>query len=236
MIQNPASKRKMRINILLDERSEITMLCKSVSDKLKLKTKPLMNPIQINGVGGVIAGHATKVANFSIKGDNSDEDFIQDMSAIVYQSPCNNLSPSYWNASDEIAFENIPFSAPIDDKVRMIIGVDWVKFHLSRDEREGKQAIARRTLLGWTAIGKMSSEDSTNFQKLQKNNDETLLPDNLANALFISCSRPRIHHDQFEANKLDQILQEHNQLHKNIDDWEDPAPKLTEEEQYALHV
>ena len=57
----------MQINILLDEGSEITMLCKSVSDKLKLKTMPLANPLQINGVGGVSAGYATRFANFRIR-------------------------------------------------------------------------------------------------------------------------------------------------------------------------
>ena len=225
----------MRINILLDEGSEITMICKSVADKLKLKTKPLTNPLQINGVGGVTAGYATKFATFGIRGVSEDNDFSQEVSAIVYQSPCNNLKPSYWNATDEIAFENIPFSATINDKVRMIIGVDWVKFHLSKDEREGKQAIARRTLLGWTAIGKMSLADSEHFKELQIDTNETDLPD-MSNTLLVSCSRPKIHHDQLEANRLATILEEHKALHRNLDDWEDPLPKLTDEESYALKV
>ena len=245
IVKNQSTGKSQRINALLDDGSTVTMLCDTVAKKLKLPKVRTDIPVQICGIGGVSAGFSTHKVSFALQSDSGD--FSDICEAQLFNSPCEQVAPSYWLNREEGEFEDIAFGEPVHDKIRLIIGTDCAKYHISLEDRASKagKTFARRTPLGWTAIGEMSNADTTLHKTLKVELSEGAATadskkveanNHTVNSLFVMCGEPPFRmHDQLEDQKLSEILQRQSDLCRFHDD-DVVVPKLSEEEEYALNT
>ena len=109
----------------------------------------------IRGVGGAYAGESTAQAYFRIM--SVDGSYTYDMFARVLDDPTGDLEPSDWNSKNYPHFKDIKFPDPIKgEKIKLLIGSSDQLLHASKEEvdlDDRNLPIARRTRLGWTAIG-----------------------------------------------------------------------------------
>ena len=238
IVENPVSKKTLRINAMLDDGSTCTLLDESVAKALKLKLKPSANPISICGIGGIEAGSTNQLADFTIRSTNGSHK--GSMTASVFKDPCQGLRPSFW--LDHQILEDLEFDEPEPDNVKLLIGCNYQEYHVSLTaDRAGtdNQPAARKTLLGWTAIGHMSSAGIQKQEELKQQQDQDTDKNSnksfiYENTLLVSCAPIKIFPDSAGDAKLEDILRKQSELYRLDDDFEETVPKLTDEEQFAL--
>ena len=237
IVENPVTRKKMRINAMLDDGSTTTLLDDSVAKTLGLKFHPAASPITICGIGGIEAGSSDMQANFILRSTRGNHKSA--MTANVFKDPCQKLLPSFWLNHETL--KDLDFDEPEPDKVRLLIGCNYSEFHVSLEDRAATstEPAARKTVLGWTAIGHMAPADIQKQDALRQSTEKDASMDSnksfiRENTLLVSCIRKQYFPDQAADLRLEDILRQQSDLYRLDDDFDEVVPKLTDEEQFAL--
>ena len=113
-VQNPSNKTRVRINALLDDGAQITIIDEGIVKELKLKQIIPAEAIQIRGVRGIKAGTSNKIVRFWLI--NNEQTSKYEIVARVLKEPCGNLKPTEWSQEEQAHLKGIRFPTPIGNK------------------------------------------------------------------------------------------------------------------------
>lgn len=146
--------RRVKINALLDDGSNMTLLSERTANELGLTGDPLEMSYR------TVSGESFEVNSSSVEFyiESLDGSYKKWISANTFPSPADKTIAINWNDYKENwpHLKDINFPEMTNDQVDMLIGNNFPCLSRSLEEVSGvgdMDPIARRTPLGWTAVG-----------------------------------------------------------------------------------
>ncbi len=175
--QNSQGK-KIKVNVILDECSTITLISTRLRDHLNLTGKKVH--LKVNGV----TGHKSEFDQSSLvklKLLSLDGSFSKEITAKSVPNPAGNMQildwnnyKKHWKHISHLQFPQVTHGVTID----IIIGTDRPTLCESLSEIPGKndlEPFARLTRLGWTAVGPLVPQSEHRDDRIAE--DSTLVVD-----------------------------------------------------------
>ena len=153
-----ANGRRIRVNVLLDDASNCSYVSEKVSEQLKLTGEIVEQKVEV--VGGNVKHLMVKMIEVTLESDDKREKRI--INAMSVAKPTGALNASNWSIEkrnwkhlQEIPFPKIEKGKEID----MLLGADYADLQILLREVNGNvgEPVARLTPLGWTCVGRMTS-------------------------------------------------------------------------------
>ncbi len=155
LVFNPATGRSVLTNAMLDDGCTASALVScELANKLNLSGKSRWT--QTEGVGGHITRYQTVITCIRILNPLTKQGRV--MPAQVMEKPAGTYQPVDWNQFKHNFphLQDLDFPPPVPDVgVQLMLGNQCARLAASLEEIVGKEdePVARRTLLGWTAVG-----------------------------------------------------------------------------------
>ena len=151
-VQNPNTKKKMYVTAALDSCSDSTFICEELKNELELQTKTTTLNLQgITGKERIMTGYADVIIS------SYDETFKKRTTLRYLRDLAGPVLAKDWNeAKNECKdLDKVEFPPHAGDKIKILIGTDMALAMraLEADIIVNKEALARKTPLGWAAFG-----------------------------------------------------------------------------------
>lgn len=171
---NPYNKRRLLINILLDDGSTMTALSTDAANRLRLKTVvSRTGPLAIKTAGGHLHEYAALSSRIIFASTSSK--FRHGLITNIIPTPAGDLEPIDWHthAAQWPALKRAKFSKLASNmRIDAIIGLDHKIFHRtipgSVEVHASHGPDARLTHMGWTAVGRslQSSKPASHLRRM----------------------------------------------------------------------
>ena len=144
---------RVRATALLDSGSDCSYITTKLEKALSLQGTP--TEVQTTVLGGSTVSNNTR--RVSVEVCHDDDVNTTTVNAFVLPVITAEVESVDWSNSKAQwkHLQSIPFSAPADSTVDILIGVDAAQLHSSIDEKCGQpgEPVARKTPLGWVCFG-----------------------------------------------------------------------------------
>ena len=138
------------VNALLDEASTQTYVNKNVADRLGISTNSSTFKLSVNVLNGSVGSIETQHVSFKLKDHKRLSEFsikaftVDDVTGTLPALNWDELKQNYQHLRD------LDFPKVVNEKVELLIGMDYPEFHFSLDEVRGLEGdpMARRSILG----------------------------------------------------------------------------------------
>ena len=153
------------VDALLDEGSTQSYINEHIAKQLGLNLKNRQLKLNVNVLNGNVKSINTSEINLCLMDIEHKRSF--QVNAFTVDSVTGNLPVIDWQKRkrswDHLA--DLKFSCIESKRVDLLLGMDHPQFHVSLQEVEGRpgEPVARKTVLGWTCVGKISENVSPDF-------------------------------------------------------------------------
>jgi len=156
---------EIEVNALLDEASTQTYINKNVVNKLGISDNSSTFKLSVNVLNGSLSSIETQRVSFKLKDHKKLSEFfiealtVDDVTGTLPALNWDDLKQNYQHLRD------LDFPRVTNEKVDLLIGMDYPGFHFSLDEVRGLagEPMARRSILGWTCVAKISNRQKHSF-------------------------------------------------------------------------
>ena len=243
MLQN--GKRKFSVNALLDDGSTKSYINADIAAELGLDSNNATQRIEVNVLSGKSESFESKPVTVGIESLNGQ--IRKNIEVQTIKNVTGNLPAVDWNryAKQYPHLREIQFpQVARDQKVDLLIGIDYPELHMSLHEISGRQGepVARLTPLGWTCVGPTATEtnismytffqrDSCEIKELNKTLKEFWEIEHET----VSSNRPEISvEEQQVLRKTEKTVTCKESRYEIGIPWKDSEPKLPENYDMAL--
>jgi len=151
---------ELRARALLDQRSELSFVCESLAQSLRLKRRS--SSIRLIGIGARKSICAQGVVRLIVKPHfSSTESFevcAHVLPQITNQIPSEQVDQQHWSHLADLQLADPTFSTP--SRIDILLGADIYGYLLCNDVIRGRDAepVAQLTSLGWIVSGSASAK------------------------------------------------------------------------------